>query len=165
MVTEAILLYKMYIWLGGTRELLLLSNSLSTILPEKTTLSNSEFCSIMNSTMRYSCISLGRRFRLYVYEAILYLNHKFGTVTGKKKRNHSPNGHSETRKGYSNPFFQNFPTDFLFGMWMRRYDHIIDNVLGVDAEAFFLSAWSLAGPCRIPISTELLPHFLVHLYA
>ena len=115
--------------------------------PEKTTLSNSEFCSIMNSTMRYSCFFLGRCFRLYVYEAILYLDHKFGTVTGKKKRNHSPNGHSETRKGYSNPFFQNFPTDFLFGMWKRRYDHIIDDVPGVDAEAFFLSAQSLAWPC------------------
>ena len=67
-------------------------------------------------TVRYSYISLGRRFRLYVYEAILYLNHMFGTVIGKKKRNHNPNGHSETRIGYSNPFFQNFPTDFLLGM-------------------------------------------------
>ena len=115
--------------------------------PEKTTLSNSEFCSIMNSTMRYSYISSGRRFRLYVYEAILYLNHMFETVIGKKKRNHNPNGHSETRIGYSNPFFQNFPTDFLFGTGEKWYDHMIDNVLCVDAAAFCLSVVNLPGPC------------------
>ena len=61
--------------------------------------------------------------------------------------NHSPSGDSEQKKGYSNPFFSNFPTDFLFGMSEWWFNHMIDDVLGVDAAAFFLSVLSLAGPC------------------
>ena len=54
--------------------------------------------------------------RLHVYEVTLSLNNRFETTTGSKSGNHSPSGNSETKKGYSDPCFKNFPTYFLVGV-------------------------------------------------
>ena len=100
----------------------------------------------MTATTRYSYISLKRLIRSYV-DTILYLNIRFETIRGRKKGKYSPSGDFERKKGYSNPFFPNFPTDFLFGMGEWWYDHMVDDILCGDAAAFCLSVLSLPGPC------------------